>query len=79
MELDMRGIKPIHFLDDSKWTATTELCHGCGACTQYCPVSIATNDESSSARAKANLLRGVLSGKLDLDSLLSSDMMRLGY
>ena len=62
------------FLDDAKWIATTELCHGCGACTQYCPVSIATDDESSSARSKANLLRGVLSGKLDLDSLLSLEM-----
>ncbi|MCH7818050.1 MAG: anaerobic glycerol-3-phosphate dehydrogenase subunit C [Candidatus Marinimicrobia bacterium] len=62
------------FLDDAKWTATAELCHGCGTCIQYCPVSIATNDESSTARAKANLLRGVLSGKLDPDSLLSLDM-----
>ena len=62
------------FLDDAKWISTAELCHGCGACTQYCPVAIATNDESSSARAKANLLRGVLSGKLDSDSLLSIDL-----
>ena len=61
------------FLDDSKWTDMTELCHGCGTCIQYCPVSIATNDESSTARAKANLLRGVLSGKLDSESLLSID------
>ncbi len=62
------------FLDEDKWISTAELCHGCGACTQYCPVAIATEDESSSARAKANLLRGVISGKLTSDSLLSIDL-----
>ena len=58
------------FIDKDKWSSTAELCHGCGTCTQYCPVAFTTNDETSTARAKANLLRGVLSGKLDSELLL---------
>jgi len=61
------------FIDNDKWTSTAELCHGCGTCIQYCPVAFTTNDESSTARAKANLLRAVLSGKMDSESLLSFD------
>ena len=61
------------FIDEDKWSSTAELCHGCGTCTQYCPVAFTTNDETSTARAKANLLRGVLSGKLDSELLLDPD------
>ena len=61
------------FLNEERWNSTAELCHGCGTCIQYCPVSVATNDESSTARAKANLFRGVLSGKLSAESLLTPE------
>ncbi|MBI4168377.1 MAG: anaerobic glycerol-3-phosphate dehydrogenase subunit C [Acidobacteria bacterium] len=52
-------------LDDDVWQREIEKCHGCGACRNYCPVAVETRDEAATARAKANLLRGVISGRLD--------------
>jgi FAD/FMN-containing dehydrogenase/Fe-S oxidoreductase len=52
-------------LDDEVWQREIEKCHGCGACRNYCPVAVETRDEAATARAKANLLRGVISGRLD--------------
>ncbi|MFQ6617466.1 MAG: anaerobic glycerol-3-phosphate dehydrogenase subunit C, partial [Fidelibacterota bacterium] len=48
-----------------------ERCHGCGACRSYCPVASTTNLERSSARSKANLLRGIISGRISPDYLVS--------
>ncbi len=50
-------------------------CNGCGRCRttstneRQCPVFRATYREEASPRAKANLLRGVLSGQLSVDDL----------
>ena len=50
-------------------------CNGCGRCKttsnneRQCPVFRATFREEATPRAKANLLRGVLSGQLDVDDL----------
>src|SRR3989454_1259237 len=52
-------------IDDAVWQKEIEKCHGCGACRNYCPVAVATQDEAATARAKANLLRAVISGRLD--------------
>ncbi|WP_373498898.1 anaerobic glycerol-3-phosphate dehydrogenase subunit C, partial [Desulfococcus sp.] len=47
-----------------------EKCHGCAKCTttttaaRMCPVYKFTRDEEASPRAKANLLRGLISGAL---------------
>lgn len=59
---------PTHtpFEDESLQTET-ERCHGCGSCRDYCPVCRATRDETATARAKANLLRHVISGRLPAD------------
>ena len=56
-------------------TAVTRSCNGCGRCRttalgeRQCPVFRATQREEATPRAKANLLRGVLSGDLSLDEL----------
>lgn len=50
-----------------------EKCHGCGKCRHYCPLMKVGKDEKYSARAKANLLRGVISGRLDATWLLNAD------
>jgi FAD/FMN-containing dehydrogenase/Fe-S oxidoreductase len=51
-------------LDDEAWQREIEKCHGCGACRHYCPVAVETGDEAATARAKGNLLRAALSGRL---------------
>jgi Fe-S oxidoreductase/FAD/FMN-containing dehydrogenase len=51
-------------LDDEPWQREIEKCHGCGACRHYCPVAVETGDEAATARAKGNLLRATLSGRL---------------
>lgn len=51
-------------LDTFDWPREIEKCHGCGACRDYCPVAADTHDEAATARAKANLLRAVISGRM---------------
>lgn len=54
---------------------TTRACNGCGRCRSHspderqCPMFRIMATEEASPRAKANLLRGVLSGELDVDEL----------
>ncbi len=50
-----------------------EKCHGCGKCRNYCPLMRVGKDEKYSARAKANLLRGVISGRLDATLLTDAE------
>lgn len=56
-------------------TTTTRACNGCGRCRSHsederqCPMFRITAIEEASPRAKANLLRGVLSGELNVDEL----------
>ena len=57
-----------------------EKCHGCGTCYSYCPMAIELKDEIAMARAKANLLRHLISGQCELDPqtfLLSKDFKRV--
>lgn len=51
-------------LDSENWRTEIEKCHGCGTCREYCPVFVATGKEEATARAKANILRGIISGKV---------------
>ena len=52
-----------------------EKCHGCSKCTtvtlatRMCPVYKATRDESAAPKAKANILRGLLSNGIDSQSM----------
>lgn len=54
-------------------------CHGCGECrsqatdTRMCPIFRILPAEEASPRAKANLIRGVLSGRMPLSSLTSHE------
>jgi FAD/FMN-containing dehydrogenase/Fe-S oxidoreductase len=52
------------------------LCNGCGACrattpdVRMCPIFHASPREEASPRAKANLMRGILTGRLPPDEML---------
>ncbi|MBE7490545.1 MAG: FAD-binding protein [Planctomycetes bacterium] len=60
-------------LDSPAVAEEIEKCHGCGKCRHYCPLMKVGKDEKFSARAKANLLRGVISGRLDASYLLDAE------
>ena len=62
--------KPILHFPASEYEREIEKCHGCGQCksmvaTTMCPTYKATCREHASPRAKANLLRGIITGALD--------------
>ena len=63
--------------DDEDWALEVEKCHGCGTCRQYCPVFLATGNEKGTARAKANLLRAVLSGRADPAAMSDPDFKKM--
>lgn len=60
-------------LDRPEILEEIEKCHGCGKCRTYCPLMRVGKEEKYSARAKANLLRGVISGRLDGNLLLNAE------
>lgn len=59
---------------------TARSCNGCGRCRtsasaeRMCPVFRVHKGEEASPRSKANLLRGVLTGSLDMDTVESREM-----
>lgn len=58
-------------------------CNGCGACrsqsreVRMCPIFRILPSEEASPRAKANLLRGVLSGELDASAIESDEFKQV--
>jgi FAD/FMN-containing dehydrogenase/Fe-S oxidoreductase len=65
--------------DPSLVAPATDACNGCGDCRsqsrqlRMCPIFRLGPGEEASPRAKANLVRGVLSGRLDLATLKSDE------
>ena len=62
--------KPILHFPNGEYEREIEKCHGCGQCksvvvTTMCPTYKATRREHASPRAKANLLRSIITGALD--------------
>ena len=68
-------VKPLelHLIWDGKLSAEAAACNGCGRCrsqspdARMCPIFRFAPREEASPRAKANLMRGVLSGQLPPD------------
>lgn len=53
-----------------------ESCHGCGKCRSYCPVALTTNEEYALGRAKAVLLRELITGRLNPEKFLASPELK---
>jgi FAD/FMN-containing dehydrogenase/Fe-S oxidoreductase len=74
---DYAALKPrtaLDFDDDGGFSHLVELCNGCGTCRQtdrdvMCPTYRATDEEITTTRGRANLLRAAISGELDPDEL----------
>jgi len=62
--------------DDELLRTEVESCHGCGKCRSYCPVALATNEEYALGRAKAVLLRELISGRLPAERFLASPELK---
>lgn len=66
--------------DSESLAHATRNCNGCGRCRtegtieRMCPMFRAENSEEASPRAKANLMRGVMTGQLDPAALGSEEM-----
>ncbi|MFB6107815.1 MAG: FAD-binding and (Fe-S)-binding domain-containing protein [Haloplanus sp.] len=68
---------------DNGFQGMAELCHGCGGCrgTQettggvMCPTYRAADEEITSTRGRANLLRQAMSGDLDADEQVDVEFM----
>jgi len=54
-----------------------EKCHGCAQCRNICPVVMTTLEEITSPRAKATLLRAILSGDLEVRFLLKKQFKEI--
>ena len=52
-------------LDSVKIREDIERCHACGLCRNVCPVNIKLPQELASPRAKAAILKAVITGELD--------------
>lgn len=79
-----RGKPRLHW--DGGFCTAIETCHGCSKCTtvttatRMCPVFKFTRDEAASPKAKANVLRTLISGHLDDQALFTKtfqEVMRL--
>lgn len=74
----VRELAPSPLSFDSGYPAAVEQCFGAGACRKLdgamCPPAMATRSESLSTRARANALRGVLTGDVPLSDLGSDEM-----
>ncbi|MBU1100370.1 MAG: anaerobic glycerol-3-phosphate dehydrogenase subunit C [Bacteroidetes bacterium] len=66
---DYAYTETISGFDSTRWREEIEKCHGCGTCREYCPVFVATGEEEATARSKANILRGIISGKVELTAV----------
>ena len=76
-------IKPLELqlIWDGRLAAEASACNGCGRCrtqspeARMCPIFRFAPSEEASPRAKANLMRGVISGQLD-PSFLEKDELK---
>jgi Fe-S oxidoreductase len=73
----------LNWSSSNSMEATAASCNGCGRCRttapseRMCPMFRLSRAEEASPRAKANLLRGLLSGRVPLRHMESDDMRQV--
>ncbi|MDY6821910.1 MAG: FAD-linked oxidase C-terminal domain-containing protein, partial [Deferribacterota bacterium] len=73
--------KNLLWLED--FLSETEKCHGCSKCTtidtsvRMCPVYKFTRDERATPKAKANILRALISGVIDDSEIYKSELQKV--
>jgi FAD/FMN-containing dehydrogenase/Fe-S oxidoreductase len=79
------GFEPeLAWENENGFQGMTELCHGCGGCRSQqgttggvmCPTYRAAEEEVTSTRGRANMLRQAMSGKLPEDEVFSDEFRR---
>ncbi len=61
----------------------TEKCHGCSKCTtittatRMCPIYKFTRDEMAAPKAKANILRALISGKIEKKAIYEKNLQKI--
>ena len=69
--------------DESAATYAARACNGCGRCRtelpnqRMCPIFRFSPREEASPRAKANLMRGILTGELDQQEFTSDELKKI--
>jgi FAD/FMN-containing dehydrogenase/Fe-S oxidoreductase len=67
-----------HLMWEDGFINEVEKCHGCSKCTtvststRMCPVYKITRDETAAPKAKANMLRALISGKIEKEKLYTA-------
>jgi FAD/FMN-containing dehydrogenase/Fe-S oxidoreductase len=79
------GAKPLelHLVWNNRLPATAIACNGCGRCrtqspdARMCPIFRLAPAEEASPRAKANIMRAVISGQLDPTTLAKNELKEI--
>ena len=69
-DADIRYVNTKTVFDAEKIREEIERCHACGLCRNVCPVNINLPQELASPRAKAAILKAIITGELDKKLLL---------
>ena len=69
-------MKEDQLIELSKFSEETEQCMKCGFCAFVCPVYQEEKTESSVARGKNELIKGILSGNLELNSQMADRLYK---
>ncbi len=78
-----QNMQPLLVWDEDELSYATRSCNGCGRCRtqspieRMCPIFRVAPAEEASPRAKANLLRGVLTGALPAEELSGDSLKAL--
>lgn len=64
-DADIKYVDTKTIFDSEKIREEIERCHACGLCRNVCPINVNLTQEVASPRAKAAILKAVITGELD--------------